>query len=1835
MRPLFFVLCTLMFAFLGADEPAAPPAENVVPVTDAAPQYKASSLVNMTAMPSTIVNGSVNVITGDYCEMAEDAHISGPDPFVLGHAYFSSSLEEGTLGNGWNFYHHHLLQVYQPDSRHLAYLCEPFGGKITFQSDYDNKTKKRSPFLLKTKNTGFTNVSGDTIGAQNNVRNSSVEWHKKGDYWTAIFPDGTGRTYKRQLKRSSPIRNYQLSTERKPSGNICLYEYNDKFEIAKIQTFDKKRTKLHNWVTFNQKSVSEFSRHPSLHVSSSDGEEYVYYFNLLKGRKKDGIYAVSGIYRPGFPYTRFQYSKKSTNHKKRVLCRSTDDGCYLDTRYYGKVNNYIGEKKVGFKSDKHEAFCRNRVRYQAAPAGANNEKIITHAYYYYRDGKEGGHTKVLDAYNQPTRYYWNKQKRLVKVKRADNSFETFVWGKGKNQGHLMVRSQFDETGIPRLTKEFHYDAAGNVIEEFLYGRCTTDSGEIVLDQDGYVTSSTCDKIKTSYTYTNDKFHLKTSECDSAGNYTYFKYVEGTNLLQARLVCDKQKIKKREFFAYDDNALCVEHIIDDGSCHEKEKLEGVTERHITRHSYRCVPPHFEAPVEIGEYYYDFAAKKERLVGRTLHSYSEKGFVIKKELFDANNQSVGIYLYDYDAIGRVVYSKNPLGIEERFTYDLSGRLSEKVGPRHDVKHQYEYDLMGRLIKETEIQEGGPTLVSRYVYDKLGRKTAIINPQGHTTYYEYDVLDRLTKVISGTAVKSYQYSNLGSTVTETDERGYETAKIYNIFGKVFYEQLPDGFQKHYCYDKKGNCVKEIDATGLVQKSVYDALNRITSVVLKKDKRILSEKKMSYNSFHLMTEEQPTGEKIQYSYDAAGRKRKMQVQTKKTTYHYDTLSRLCEERLYTGTTEYITNQISYDILHRKVKETATDHKGITHSYKLFRYDVEGNCTEVHQNIGGKASATISTFYPHGLPKSVTDAEGNTTTYFYDFFFLNSSNELVLKNAVIDPMGVKTEEEFDPRGNLVLLTRFDPFGKLIAKQQLYYDEAKNLVRQDSFVLVDGVLQNTITICKEYGPNNREESIVEAKNSAEEKITEYRYNKFGQKVQTLYSDGNAVHTRYDEKGRVAVAYAEDNSFSYDYFYDAQDRIVKVHNNLTKKATLRQYDAIGNLTSETLENKLKIGYGYDRASRINQLMLPDGSGISYHYSPAQLEKIERFDAKNKKLYQHEVVERDLSGKVLASKLALKGGKLTFEYDNCGRVIEIDHKQFQQKIPIRGYDEVGNLRKIKTTDPNGAVESRFRYDYLYQVTSEKGNATHQYSYDSLFNRIQMDEARYKVNSLHSVLSDGNNTFSYDKRGNRLTARHSDNKITYRYDTFDRLVEVIKKGQSRIVYGYDAFHRRMEKTVYSHAALGWKKKSHERYLYVGTNEIGAVDDKGTIFQLRVLGDGMGAEIGSSVAIELNSSVYIPLHDYRGNVVSLLDGKTGAAVESYRYDAFGVEQISTEASVGNPWRFSSKRVDEETGFVFFGRRYYDPSLGKWLTQDPLGLKEGPNLYAYVHNSPLTHRDLYGLLDEQGGEQRSTFGRVIDRCVSGVSYAIDRIRDIGCKVAEEIVHNIPHIGDWNNRAEDQLRSWRGAAQKVRPPSGVYLVAPGQPTASGIGAVLSYNGLICQDKDALKNTLIIQNEFEGNHPDVYQVYSASDGFCMDFGRAVLNVLGIPTANVTAIAEGLKPIMENCKSQNTNVMAFGHSNGGLTHHLVEKQLPREYKSMFKVCSLGSSYIFQDGHNYFGGSDFVPIIADPIGYLACLATGWCEESNFTFTGHPFKIPFSNHSLRSEEYRNAIRKFIKKYK
>src|ERR1700733_10604346 len=226
------------------------------------------SLVNMTAMPSSVVAG-VNVISGDYIEYDEEYHVSGPDPYTIGHTYVSSSLEEGSLGDGWNFIHDDLLEIHQPadilytrcplfardagegpgpaslpdaiadnrgtgknrdshrkaskptgpsgpDKKYIfAHLDEPFGGRLTFEGRFQGSKDhpKLERFKVKTKHSGFTNVCGGAICGQTNIKNIRLHWDKGSDRGQVLLGDGTKRIYKRQcrlaeMKKHTSDRNY-------------------------------------------------------------------------------------------------------------------------------------------------------------------------------------------------------------------------------------------------------------------------------------------------------------------------------------------------------------------------------------------------------------------------------------------------------------------------------------------------------------------------------------------------------------------------------------------------------------------------------------------------------------------------------------------------------------------------------------------------------------------------------------------------------------------------------------------------------------------------------------------------------------------------------------------------------------------------------------------------------------------------------------------------------------------------------------------------------------------------------------------------------------------------------------------------------------------------------------------------------------------------------------------------------------------------------------------------------------------------------------------------------------------------------------------------------------------------------------------------------------------------------------------------------------------------------------------------------------------------------------------------------------------------------------------
>ena len=107
----------------------------------------------------------------------------------------------------------------------------------------------------------------------------------------------------------------------------------------------------------------------------------------------------------------------------------------------------------------------------------------------------------------------------------------------------------------------------------------------------------------------------------------------------------------------------------------------------------------------------------------------------------------------------------------------------------------------------------------------------------------------------------------------------------------------------------------------------------------------------------------------------------------------------------------------------------------------------------------------------------------------------------------------------------------------------------------------------------------------------------------------------------------------------------------------------------------------------------------------------------------------------------------------------------------------------------------------------------------------------------------------------------------------------------------------------------------------------------------------------------------DGLGSIVKRTD-QAGAVVHEYRYDAWGkIEAGATEAG----YAFTGREWDPETGLYYYRARYYDPKVGRFLSEDPIGFFGGVNFYAYVDNNPVNLIDPTGLL--KGPDPFTTIG--------------------------------------------------------------------------------------------------------------------------------------------------------------------------------------------------------------------------------------------------------------------------
>lgn len=864
----------------------------------------------------------------------------------------------------------------------------------------------------------------------------------------------------------------------------------------------------------------------------------------------------------------------------------------------------------------------------------------------------------------------------------------------------------------------------------------------------------------------------------------------------------------------------------------------------------------------------------------------------------------------------------------SYDTYGQLIEQKVYDSDDSFAYsllkEYDDHGNVLSETNALGE----LNLYTYDHQDRK--IYEEQfgtGKITRFYYNKSHELIKEVEEhengeILTKTHTYDRAGNRTSTTDCYGNRTT---------------------FVYDRSSRLISTIDCEGNTTSNIYDIFNHPVAVT---DKNGNTTKK-SYNVLgKVLKLENPDGSisRNQYSIDGT-LYRKWEVDGSYTEYTYDYLNRVIKEEVFSPNGESLAlstkgykgkklifevdargvkTEYAYDGLARKVsmargdqvEEYAYDSMG-----RLY-YTLIGDCAEIKEfdllgrvieeraeNQAGhllrKKTFTYDRFGNVQVEREFTsESEYSETQSFY-----NSHN---LIEASIDPEGNTTTFHYEFQDQFKKV-RIDPLGQ---EKHQTFDHNNNCILSETrcfgqvyasqhytYDPVGNCIKHVHDIMVdgekigEYSVEWEYDEMGHVTREIEQglKITE-RFYSLGRKECEVKPSGVALFYEYDFFGRVSDLRSSDETIHYRYSYDPIGNLLVSEDLINHTRLEREYDANNNITRELLPNGMESRYAFDQQGRLSKIILPNDSVVDYIHNATDLIEVKREDKEHR--YQY-----DMAGNV-SREITFHGEEINYIRDANQRVTSQVSDHFSQHL---GFDAVGNIVKEN--------EDTYTYDPLYQVTSDR---EHRYRYDSLNNRIEKNGSSYAHNELQQVTSDGHLEYAYDADGNRILK----GDVHYKYDALNRLIET-----DGVHYQYDSFGRLMS-------------RNGELFCYYKNYNLG--NEK----CLRLIGQG-------TIGIETSEGLFSTICDYRGSVCIVLDQALSQRAE-YRYSAYG--EAKHTGDIHSPWQFYSQRVDDKTGLLHFYKRVYDPVIGSWLTPDPSGFSDGPNLYAYVHNNPFRFCDPYGL---------------------------------------------------------------------------------------------------------------------------------------------------------------------------------------------------------------------------------------------------------------------------------------
>ena len=729
--------------------------------------------------------------------------------------------------------------------------------------------------------------------------------------------------------------------------------------------------------------------------------------------------------------------------------------------------------------------------------------------------------------------------------------------------------------------------------------------------------------------------------------------------------------------------------------------------------------------------------------------------------------------------------------------------------------------------------------------------------------------------------------------------------------------------CPYRKGDLWKVTNALGHVTETLaYDGAGRVLSV--KDANNIITD--LRYDPRGRLTQRRVRGGAdaehriTRIAYWPTGQVKKVtQPDGSYTTYHYDAAQRLTTIKDSAG------NSIRYvlDNAGNRVREDTRDPSG-TLTRRLSR---------IHDELGRL--------------QSQADAYGKATTFGYD---ANGNT-----TSVTDALGRQTANAYDPLGRLA--ATLQDVGGIEAHTQFTYDAHDHLTRVTD-------------------PNGLH--------------TDYSYNGLGDLIQLSSPDTGLTHYTYDSAGNrtgQTDARGKTQTYSYDvlnrltqisgpnrkYLYDSANASVCPAGERANKGRLSGindqsgttrycYNRFGDLTRKVqTTNGMTFAtlYGYDSAGRPITTTYPDGAVLDTLYDThGQVAELGITPVGGSR----QIV---LSGVTYApfgpaTGWAYGNGRILLRNLNRNHQPESIHDAAAGGLSLRySFDAVGNLTQLQSATGSSTL-AQYGYDALNRLIQvmdgPTGTPIEAYDYDATGNRQRVTHAgiatayMYAADS-HRLDKVGATKRTYDAAGN--TAKIGGNARQFDYDNSGRMTQVKANGTVTRQYQYNAKGEQVRAFLDADSAY---------FVYDETGHLlGESDENGQPKQ-QILWFGdlpVGVLQGTGVSQQLH---YIE-PDHLGTPRAIIDGTRNVAIWEWKPtgEAFGNTPPNQDPDQNGiafnfDLRFPGQRYDSATGLNYNYFRDYDPTTGRYVQSDPIGLRGGVSTYGYAFQQPMRYTDELGL---------------------------------------------------------------------------------------------------------------------------------------------------------------------------------------------------------------------------------------------------------------------------------------